>query len=186
MSKYYTYKKSIFNCEKCNWEGFGEQANVGEYFNWNCFDIVCPQCHESIAVIDFPTFEEVFEYGTEGKKANTMEQKHFHERVKKSRLNNAGQLPEIDAERIVIKLCEEEATDDADSFIVLYWNNEEIWREIRTYEYFDRYIELGNILKEKYGARLIDFEAKHTTYFGGDDLSSIGVIERFRDSLSKN
>ena len=48
-----------------------------------------------------------------------------------------------------------------DAYIVISWNGQEIWREIRYFEYYPRYLQLGNILKEKYGDRLIDFEAEY-------------------------
>jgi hypothetical protein len=71
-------------------------------------------------------------------------------------------LPIIGASKIIITLREEEPKDGEDGYIVLYSGKKEIWREIRTYEYYERYIELGNIIKEKYGSRLTDFKAKET------------------------
>jgi hypothetical protein len=123
------------------------------------------------------------EYGTEEEKASASERQDFLGRVKAAELKSPDQLPEIEADEIVITLCEEHKTDGKDGSIVLYWNEKEIWREILTYEYYDRYLELGEILKEKYGNRLIDFEAKITTHLGGDYGLAFKKVEEFRKSL---
>jgi hypothetical protein len=67
----------------------------------------------------------------------------FLKNVWAKELKAADQLPDIDADKIVISLREEGKN------IVLYYQNKEIWREVLTFEYYPRYLELGNILKEK-------------------------------------
>ena len=101
-----------------------------------------------------------------------------------SRLKNCDQLPEIASDKIIITLKEEENVNGEDGYIILYWNEKEIWREIRTFEYYDRYIELGNLLKEKYGERLVDFETDYTVYLGGDYHRAFEKVKKFRTSIS--
>ena len=96
------------------------------------------------------------------------------------------QLPEIESDEIVISLREEDIGIHEDGVIILYWNKNEIWREVRTYEYYNRYIELGHILKEKYGNKLIDFEVKFTLFLGGDSPLAIDKVNEFRKSLKSN
>jgi hypothetical protein len=101
-------------------------------------------------------------------------------------------LPDIDADEIIITLREEETLPQEEKSgendganIVLYWKDQELWRELRSFEYYPRYLDLGKILKEKYGDRLIDFEAAHTVYLGGDRLSAFEQVDKFRKSLKR-
>ena len=181
MSEYYTYEMQDYSCKKCKWKGLGKQT-VTEWFLGG-FDIGCPQCHHFLDFISFPTHDDVLKYGTEQEKNDALQRQLFLDRVEASRLKNCEQLPEIETDKIVITLREDETVEGEDDYIVLYWNGKEIWREIRTYEYYDRYIELGQILQKKYGSRLIDFEAEHTVYFCGDSLTGFDEARAFRASL---
>ena len=183
MSQYYTYKKQNYSCKKCKWKGLGEQTQSGDIINWDSIQILCPQCYNLITVVMFPTFEETMEYGSEEEKVSARERQDFLTRLHASQLKKAGQLPDIEASEIIISLREEAKTDGKDGYIVLYWKEKELWREIRGWEYYERYLELGNILKEKYGSRLIDFEADETTDLGGDYAFAFDKVRKFRNSL---
>ena len=183
MSHYYQYKNQSYRCGKCGWEGLGEQTEDGFDSGSDWFSIACPQCDNILDVITYPTIKEILEYGSEEEKAHASKQQQFIDRVMKSRLKSTDQLPDIEADRITISLHEEKAKTGDDSYIVLYWNGKELWREIRTYEYYDRYLELGAMLKEKYGERLVDFEAEHTTYLGGDCSFAFDEVREFSESL---
>ena len=183
MSQYYNHKKQDYFCQKCGWAGTGEQTEEIEiHSDW--MEIGCPKCYNLIGALSFPTIDEILKYGTDEEKAQARKKRQFIDRVMDLRLKCQEQLPEIESDEIIITLREEVSADDGkDGFIVLYCKGNEIWREIRTYEYWDRYIELGKILKEKYGDRLKDFEAELTTYLGGDYTPSFGKVREFRNSL---
>jgi len=192
MSQFYNYKEKksykelFFSCKKCDWNGTGKQANVG-FDSSSGFPLLCPKCGKYIDWIDITvSLDELLKYGTEKDKAYARQQQLFYDSVTTSRLKSCDQLPEIESDKIVITLREEEPVDGEDGYIVLYWNEQEIWREIRTFEYSHRYVELGHILKEKYGSRIIDFEAEYTYYFGGDSFSAFEKAKQFRKSLQSN
>jgi len=188
LLQYYSYKKQILTCKKCKWEGLGGQTSMGDYFSWDFFEINCPKCGELIGTVDFPTIDEVLKFGTEEDKKDARKRQSFLARVEASELKNCEQLPEIESDEIIIILREEEKNDETeDGYIVLYWNEIEIWREIRTYEYYDRYIELGKILQKKYGNRLLDFEAEYTLHLCGDSYySALNHVSKFREFLQSN
>jgi len=98
------------------------------------------------------------------------------------------QLPDIDADKIIISLREEGLGTGKDIYknahLVLYYGEREIWKEPLGFEYYTRYLELGKILKEKYNERLIDFEAKYTVNLGGDHFRAFDKVRQFRKSLS--
>ena len=183
MSQYYKHKTHNYSCKNCGWIGTGEQTETMEvHSDW--MEIGCPKCYNLVGTLRFPTIDEILKYGTSEEKAQARKKQLFVNRVMASRLKGCEQLPEIESSEIIISLREEAPADEGkDGFIVLYWGGDEIWREIRTYEYWDRYIELGKILKEKYGNRLKDFEAEITTHLGGDYTPSIDAVRKFRESL---
>lgn len=196
MAKFYDYKskKSYtelnFSCKKCDWSGTGEEAEEGDGpSSGSGFPVFCPKCRELIEWIDCTvSYDELLIYGTEEDKAYARERIDFWNNWHKAKLKSPDQLPDIDADEIIITLREKEKPhtgkiDDAD--IILYWKDKELWRETRLYEYYGRYLELGEILKEKYGERLIDFEAKRTVHLGGDYLCAFDEVREFRKSLKR-
>jgi len=191
MAQFYNYKtkKSYeeldFSCKKCDWSGTGKEASEGDGFS-DGFPILCPKCRAYIEWIDvMVSHEDIMTYGSEEQKARELKRIAFINRIRTTELRSPDQLPDIDADEIIITLQEIESTEaDSDDYIVLYWNEQELWRGIRSFEYYDRYLAFGEILKEKYGKRLIDFEAELTVYLGGDSLSAFRKVREFRKSLA--
>ena len=197
---FYTYKKYHFKCRKCDWEGLGsETVVVGDVINVEV--IGCPKCRQMIEFIPFPTSHEVLQYGTKEDKKRAQ---GWIEDEKKRKakwdarwkahpdLKSPDQLPDIDADEIVISLREEgigktNTKDDIweNAFLVFYWGEREIWRVPAWFEYYNSYLSWGEILKEKYGERLVDFETKETVDLGGDSFSAFKKVREFRESLSK-
>jgi len=118
-------------------------------------------------------------FGTEDDKQQAKVRQEFLNNVWDKELKSPAQLPDIDEKEIIIALRE-----DKDN-IILFWNDNEIWRKILTYEYYPRYLQLGEILREKYGKRLVDFKVENTIYLGGDSLSAFNKVRKFRKSLKK-
>ena len=190
MSQFYNHKEkksykelSIF-CKKCGWSGIGEQAKEGMDSSRG-FPLLCPKCDGYIEWVDITvSIDDLLNYGTEKDQKYAQKRLKFLKKVREKELKTPDQLPDIDADEIIITLCEEENNSD-DAHIVLYWQNQELWREIRSFEYYPRYLELGNLLKQKYGNRLVDFVTEYTVYLGGDCLSAFDKVRQFRKSLSK-
>jgi hypothetical protein len=131
--------------------------------------------------------EAVVKKRQEEAKVRDREREEYFKRAWAAKLKSPDELPDIDADEIIITLREEEKPhtgiiDDAD--IVLYWQNKELWREVRLFEYYGRYLELGKILIEKYGKRLIDFETEYPWALGGDYGRAFDEVRKFRKSLS--
>ena len=188
MAQFYNYKlkksfKEIdFECEKCHWKGNGEQAQEG----WDSstgFELLCPNCDGYIDWIDGTvSLEDLEKYGDEADKAQARRRRKFLDELWASQLKSIDQLPDIDADEIIITLREE----DRDNYgpLILYWGEQEIWRENSAFEYYPRFIEIGKILKEKYGERLIDFKPEEYSWLlGGDSSSAFRKVDEFRKTL---
>lgn len=63
-------------------------------------------------------------------------------------------------------------------------NGKEIWKEPLLYEYYDRFIDIGKILHEKYGDRMDDLvPPEYEGWLLGDYLPAPKLIKEFRNSL---
>ena len=73
------------------------------------------------------------------------------------RLSSPLDLPDIDGECIKIEYSLEEVQGSNHPVdIVLIHNGAELWREISFFEDIERFVEIAQILVEKYGNRLAD------------------------------
>jgi hypothetical protein len=74
-----------------------------------------------------------------------------------------------------------------EKFMVISFNEKIIFREEITFEYFERFIEVGNLLKEKYHNKIIDFKLNVNGYLlYGDSLSAFFHVESFIKSILGN
>lgn len=179
---YYTYKNQIVTCEKCNWQGKGSETKIGEIFG-SLFEIDCPRCNHPIDHVDHPTEDELLKYGSESDKKLVRERQKRIEVFEQQKLKHPDQLPEIETpENFTLVIT---ASKDAEQIEILCCERI-IWQESRWYEYYERYIEIGEILKQKYGNRLIDFvPEKDDAYLYGDRLAAFDIVKQFRESFKQ-
>jgi len=171
MSDLSSYKEKKYSCNKCNWSGVGEQTKNQEYFN-EVFEIGCPKCNEYIATVSYYPVAEQVAINKEIKKQQT------------PKLKSADQLPDIDSDEIVIIIKEESLRE-----FVLYHGDTEIWREDIVYEYYTKYLVIGEILIEKYGNRLADFDDSQAgeSYLGHfTGAMAVSSIMNLRKRIQEN
>lgn len=179
---YYSYQDEVFNCDQCGWQGKGKETKNGETFRAG-FEIHCPKCGNEVGgMIMYPTFEETLEKGSPTDKMVATITKSMHERWKESLLKDINELPELNGESMT--LVSKEADRENEQYIQVYYKDQLVWEEIRYYEYYDRFIELGKLLKRKYGDKMIDFVPDTSSFdLYGDRMSAPYQIKRFRKSL---
>jgi len=182
---YYSYKNEKLSCEHCGWTGLGSEVEQGEMFN-DGFELDCPKCHERFpGLILFPTIAETLEKGSDEDKLVAKATKTFREKWIASLLKDIKQLPNLHYDFMAFVLREIE--EDGEKYIVITEQNKLIWKEILVYEYYDRFIEIGNLLKQKYGDRMIDLVPDVDGYkLYGDRLHSLDLIKNFRKGLRTN
>ena len=182
---YHSYKKEYFSCKHCGWRGLGSSVEQGELFR-DGFELNCPYCHEPFpGLILFPTIEETLEKGSKEDKTGATRAQTFQKKWLASLLKDTTQLPEVYDEFIAFILTEKKIKGE--DYIVITHKTKTIWREIRTYEYYERFIELGKLLKQKYGDKMIDLVPEvGPLYLYGDVISSIKTVEDFRRGLCTN
>jgi len=186
MGIYPKYQKSNYTCKKCNWTGKGAAAIMGEEVGHSGFDLVCPGCSDdSLDFIEFPLLTDLARSGN--KKERMQAHRELAEMAAREalELRHAAQLPDITARHLTFVLRETRLNDIL--FIVLYEAGVEIWREQGYYEYYWRYLEIGEILVAKYGNRIMDFVVDASSvYLAGDCGFAYSKVYQFRIKLRKN
>ena len=153
MNNVYTYKNHQYNCENCDWSGKGEVLKQGDLFE-DGFEVNCPNCKYLLELVLFPTLSEVLQFGTEEEKNDARKQMSFWEQWEALSLKSADQLPEIEGDNLIFTI--EEKKYKRVEFLYLIHNEKEIWKEPLIYEYYERFIDIGKMLQEKYGNRMED------------------------------
>ena len=182
---YFTYKASTFICRHCGWTGPGNKVKMGDWYD-DGFEVDCPKCHERFPeLIMFPMIDEVMEKGSKKDKLAAAKQKKSREKWLASILTNINQLPDLDSDLMTFVL--REVKEGGENYIEITYNDEVVWKEIRVYEYYERFIEIGKLFKEKYGKRMIDIVPDvNGVYLYGDDSRAGQLIDDFRKELRAN
>lgn len=182
MKNIYTYKGNNYYCDKCGWQGLGEELEQGELFK-ELVEMKCPKCKKLLETVALPTFDEVLQFGNEKEKKEVKKQMDFWEKWKALSLKSIGQLPEIEDDNSIFKI-EERKYKKIDYLFIMY-NGKEVWREPLLYEYYERFIELGKLLKEKYGRKMQDLvPPEYRSFLYGDHIPAPEIIEKFRKTLN--
>ena len=106
-------------------------------------------------------------------------------RAEKLELKRASQLPQLPGDELRIDWDYDEHDDER--WTVLRHGDTELWRELAFYEGYERFAEVFEILRERYGSRLSEVGPTPASelYLYGDKLSAPETIARLNDSLSR-
>lgn len=176
----YTYVYKKYFCILCGWEGYGKEMKAVEPNIYRgIIEVECPICSYTVANVPlFPSMEETLEYGSEKEIAKARKHKIWLDKVEKSRQIDIAQLPEINNDSIAFSITRVEGE------LTIKANEIELWRELCTYEYYTRFIEIGKLLKQRYGEKMLDLKPlTRDMYLYGDALEAIEIVEEFRNTL---
>lgn len=166
---YYHYESHPVNCTHCGWKGLGNQLIFGEMFN-ALFELDCPKCDQKLAMVGYPSFEEVLKYGSEAEKAEIRRIKQKLEDHKNQELTLNTPLPKLTG---LQKIRFEERYELNQRVILdIYANDHLIFSEEVYYEYSERLMEIIKILDIKYRGRIQSIEVESTFDLCGDRFDS--------------
>jgi len=190
LSYYDDWKNAVLTCPECGWTGTFEQGDVEHYSE--LFDCSCPSCpygptRPILAIVSYPTIveaEQNWEKLSDSQRKQVTAIKASQAEFEGQKLRSADQLPEIEEPRIHIQWDQ----DAEFGSILLRWRGQVLWTEPARWECVDRYAQVVDILKEKYGDRLYDVEPSRCSemYLIGDRLSARDKIEQIRAELRKS
>lgn len=176
---YYKYKTENLSCHKCKWEGTGEQAATGEQFS-ELFELDCPKCFERVAIISYPSTAEAIQHGTAEEKNMAERITKKQEEIRSSRIESESQLPDILGE-IIIE-AKEKSVDGA-GWLEIYANEDLLWKELGYYEYYQRFIEICELLDVKYKGQIKAIKYDNSQYLLGDKISAPEIIKKVVDEI---
>ncbi len=171
------WKTESLDCPKCGWQGTIDMDSTGEFDQ--LLDFRCPKCNEMLAIINFPTPDEVREHPDK----QSAEEKGFYTKqmeldteFEKTRLESPSQLPAIAADPLILVWdieFDSRGESAGPTYTIIKHEGRGIWRERAYYECVARFNSVEKILRQKYGDRLkalIPTSASYT-YLYGDILS---------------
>lgn len=178
---YYTYEAHTYQCSHCAWQGLGADLRQGETFD-DLFELDCPVCGEKVTFIMYPSVREALANGDkvlEADRAEMEDMQRFWDTCKALELKLPEQLPDIDAPAFTIHW------DKEDRMTVLRHGDTVIFTEMALWEGYERYQEVGLILRQRYGDALLDLvpTPESENYLYGDRLSSPGLVRAFRQTV---
>lgn len=189
------WRERLWKCGHCGWEGTGAELRTGETFD-ELMEMDCPACAEKILVVSYPTLAESRENRST---MSALEREYaeaiarFGERFEAASLKVASQLPELEGDELVLEWdFVETETQQTKRFsdireTVIRHGAFEVWREPALWEGYQRFLQVLDMLRERYGDRLKDLIPTKASemYLYGDSLSANFTIEHAREALRR-
>jgi hypothetical protein len=146
-------------------------------------DYSCPTCDTMLAIIPFPTEEEVREAAAEGNTEAKKELRHrkqlnaWWKKAGAMMLKSPADLPDFQGERLCFVW--DMVWGEKEKYVEIKYLNQVIWREFALWEGWERFNAVKNILKAKYGERFggLTPTAGSEKYLYGDDGRADEKIE---------
>ncbi len=177
MVRYFDdYRIETFECPACAWSGSFEQLEQEQYHD--LLDGSCPKCGKMLIVVPFPTLEEIRDAAAAGnKEAQEMlpmvrKREELEAAFKRDGLKSAEQLPDLADNEL--EFIWDQETEGENNLTIIRHGKAVIWTEPAFYECWQRFNQVKEILKARYGARFKSLKptACSELYLYGDDLSA--------------
>jgi hypothetical protein len=186
MRKYYdNWREEEFDCPRCNWHGRGDALTLGAS-NWECAELLCPPCEECITVVVLPTTEEAranWDKVSEWDRKNIEAAEAFQAEFKRRKLREPAQLRDIPEPSFTVSW--DFADDGSRKETLIKQGDNVIFAEPALWESYERFIEVAQILRERYGAALRDLvpTKRSELYLYGDRSSAAAAVAEARQKI---
>jgi hypothetical protein len=183
------WKNEALTCEQCGRKWKLDLKRADEYEQ--PLEFRCPACDAVLAIVNFPTVDEMKENWdklspSEKELCSTAEDLDRDFAI--TNLNSPAQLPDIEAEQIILVWDVEPELGDVSGepkYVTIKHQGQSIWKERAFFECVGRFDEVVDVLKKKYGNRLKDLlpSSASLTFLGGDDLSAWDKLAKIRSRM---
>ena len=186
MRKYYdNWREEQFDCPACKWHGPGSALSLGDY-TLDCAERLCPVCEEFITVVLHPTIEESranWDKVSEWDRRNIEAAEARHADFARRKLREPSQLPDIADPSFILHW--DFADDGSRRETLIKHGDNVIFAEPAFYEGYERFVEVAEILRARYGAALCDLmpTAVSELYLYGDYSGSSRVVAAARKRI---
>ena len=186
MRKYYdNWRDEEFDCPKCKWHGPGSALSLGDY-TLDYAERVCPVCEECITVVLHPTIAESranWDKVSEWDRRNIEAAEARHADFASRKLREPAQLPAVAEPSFILHW--DFADDDSLKETLIKHCDNVIFAEPAFYEGYERFIEVAEILRSRYGAALRDLIPTNASelYLYGDCYPSYAIVAEARKRI---
>jgi hypothetical protein len=191
-ARYFNYfddlwKTEVLECPKCHWLGTFEQGSV-QYYD-QLMDCHCPRCNSvespMLAIVSYPTLEELrANQDKPGIREYVQRIDNGLDKFAREKLREPEQLPEIGEDSFALGWDNDDSNPD-DRRTLIKYGEVIVFSEPARWEEYERFAEVAQVLKAKYGHRLRDLvptpESENWLY--GDKLRAADYVESVRDKL---
>ena len=185
------WRSAILKCPSCGWRGRFMAGSV-ECFR-SVFVSQCPKCtySYSLAIVEYATIEECEIEGNLDKLPRE-ERTEFqawvdrHRRWEAGSLKSPSQLPELPGKKFALTWDFEEVGGEV--YTVIRKKKLEVWRELASYGGGERFERIADILKARYGGRIVDLvpSSASESYLYDDDSVAGEIVDRARGRLDES
>lgn len=173
-------------CPSCGWTGLPDAHLDGRE---DLLEACCPECGLMILVVPMPTFAQTRAAAAAGNQRAAAELPEMEAYIERRRrmsetlLRDAAELPDLDGDRLVIVWDFEEV--DEEQWTILRHGDREIWRERAYWDGIGRLAEVVEILRVRYGARLVEVRPTPASelWLCGDKLRAGEMLDDINASL---
>jgi hypothetical protein len=184
---YWDYdRRATVTCPDCGWSG--RCADHENAFS-ELLDVRCGACDRMLLIVRFPTDEETRAAAAAGNAEAQAEMRAVDIRQARQvkadlhQLREPHELPDLPGGDLRIEWDFEER--DEDVWTVLRHDGAEIWREVAFYEGYERFAEVFEIVRQRYGGRFAELRPtpESEMYLYGDRLSAPRTIDALNATL---
>ena len=191
VCKYYSdWQHEAFTCAQCGWTGTVgfEDLEAGDV----AAIIECPKCYKSLGVVLFPNLQETKEAAAQGNEKAIQALPGFEMRVERNwellekfdqkKIRSADQLPNLDGASLEFQ-WDFVKGEDGEWYQSIRLRDVEVWRELAFFNNLQRFEEVKELLKAKYGTR---FESLTPTLASIEWLSGDSFQKAMQISSTQN
>jgi hypothetical protein len=184
MPNYYDpWKTYDYTCSACSWHGKGGDLAYGEIGS-DCMELVCPVCRELLVLIMYPTVEDSranWDKLSESERSNIEQVEAFRADFQSRKLREPSPLPDICESSFVLYWD----FDDSSREMLIKHQEQIIHREPAIFEGYERFIEVAQILRNRYGEALRDLIPTESSevYLYGDHLAAPQKVDLAREQI---
>lgn len=185
---YDAWESAILECPVCGWKGTFKQGSVDYYKD--LMESTCPQCEgldaPTLAIVSYPTTEELRENLEKLSDVDRM----YLEVIERSRADYAGrklrdpsQLPDINSPAFT--LTWDIAPDKSAHVTLIKHGDRVIFSEPALYECYDRFVEVAQMLRARYGSAILDLIPTPASeyYLYGDRIAAPDIVDEARKQI---
>jgi hypothetical protein len=186
MRNYYdNWQDEEFDCPNCKWHGPGSALSLGDY-TLDHAERVCPACEEFITVVLHTTIAEAranWDKVSEWDRKNIEAAEAFQAEFKRRKLREPAQLPDIAEPSFTLSW--DFVDEGSHKETLIKCGDKSIFAEPALWEGYERFVEVAEILRARYGAALCDLMPTPVSelYLYGDYSGSSRVVAAARKRI---